>query len=215
MLFCNVHMLMLSQEDDDLASAMSMADFVFPDGAPIAWLQRRLGHKDADMMRGEWSVELLCEKAAEQGLSLGFFGATEDVVSALVKSLSCQFPGISIDYTYAPGVIGNPPGFDPELAESINTQQLDALFIGLGCPKQEKWATLYAPHLNCSLLAVGAAFDWLAGTTKKPPAWMERAGLAWLFRLIQNPSKMFHRYLIYNSKFIYQAAKLLLFKRPQ
>ena len=87
------------------------------------------------------------------------------------------------------------------------------LFVGLGCPKQEKWAARYGPELDCHVLAVGAAFDWLAGTTRKPPDWTEKAGLAWLWRLAQNPRRMWHRYLIYNTKFILKSAKLLTWDR--
>lgn len=212
--FCNVHMLMLAQEDPLLAQAMNCADLVFPDGAPIAWMQRRHGFAHARVFRGYQAVEALCAAASVAHQPVGFFGSTDAVLDALVKQLEGRFPGLKVDFALAPSQFSTSEiELDSSLVQEINAKNLRYLFVGLGCPKQEVWIDTYADSLNCSLLGVGAAFDWLAGTTRKPPGWMERFGLAWLYRLIQSPGKMWHRYLIYNSKFIFQAAKLLLPKR--
>lgn len=212
-LFCNVHMLMLSLEDPDLAAAMDQSDIVFSDGVPIAWLQRRQGAGDAAVLRGYESVRIICGLAAASGEPIGLFGSTTAVLDRLSANLQCQYPGLNIDYEFSPGELPEDSEINPSWVEQINRANLSVLMIGLGCPKQEKWAALYGPHLNCSLLAVGAAFDWLAGTTTKPPDWMEKRGLAWLFRLVQNPSRMFNRYMIYNSKFIFHVSKFLLSKQ--
>jgi N-acetylglucosaminyldiphosphoundecaprenol N-acetyl-beta-D-mannosaminyltransferase len=214
MYFCNVHMLMLSREDAVLASAMNSADFVFADGVPVAWLQRRMGDKEADVLRGEVAMELLCREAVSAGLAIGLFGSTQDVLRRLSDNLSESFPGLDVKFVLAPGKLDEDSPVDMDWVQQINASGVNALMIGLGCPKQEKWIALYAPHLNCSLLAVGAAFDWLSGNRAQPPYWMERLGLAWLFRLLQNPSKMFSRYMIYNSKFIYHVFRLLLGIKP-
>ena len=213
--FCNVHMLMLSLEDQNLASAMASADIIFADGVPVAWLQRRLGARDADVLRGYEAVELVCRQAADTDAAIGFLGSTDVVLQKLTANLEQKHKGLSINYIHSPGQINEDMDVDTSLVEQINAKQLYCLFIGLGCPKQEKWVSRYGPHLDCNLLAVGAAFDWLAGTTKKPPGWMERAGLAWLFRLFQSPGKMWHRYLIYNTKFMIMATKPLLWGRPK
>ncbi len=207
--FCNVHMLMLSQEDGDLESAMASADFVIPDGVPVAWLQRWLGEGSADVFRGYEAVEMLCSLAASSGRAVGFLGSTDKVLQGMTEQLKQRHADLNIDYLYSPPLLGEEIDPDPELVEQINSKNLACLFVGLGCPKQEKWVAAYGSHLNCNLLAVGAAFDWLAGTTAKPPAWMEQRGLAWLFRLAQNPRRMWYRYLIYNSKFVLKSAKLL------
>ncbi|NNK52264.1 MAG: WecB/TagA/CpsF family glycosyltransferase [Xanthomonadales bacterium] len=207
--FCNAHMLMLSREDEALAAAMVAADMVFADGVPVAWLQRRSGAPDADVLRGYEAVELICGETAGSDRKIGFLGSTEHVLAGLSKSLRERYPSLSIDYLHSPGMINDVIQPEGELIAQINGKNLHCLFVGLGCPKQEKWVQEYAPHLNCSLLAVGAAFDWLAGTTRKPPEWMEKSGLAWLFRLIENPAKMWHRYLIYNTKFMLASFKLL------
>lgn len=207
--FCNVHMLMLSQEEAMLASAMDTADLVIPDGVPISWVQHRLGVRNASVFRGYEAVNELCAVAANEGKSIGFFGSTEDVLSGLSANLKDQYRDLEIRYLKAPPPINIADlVVDDSLIETINSHNLNCLFIGLGCPKQEIWIKLYSPHLNCSLLGVGAAFDWLAGTIRKPPIWMEKYGLAWLFRLMQNPIGMWHRYLVYNSKFLFQLTRM-------
>ena len=211
--FCNVHMLMLSQEDDALAAAMDSADFVFADGVPLMWLQRALGHSDASVLWGYEAVNLICERSIREGKAVGFFGASDHVLSTLVLNLSKSFPGLKVCFTVAPPIIEQDSPLDPLLVEQINASGVNYLFVGLGCPKQEKWIHRYAPNLNCSLLGVGAAFDWLAGTTQMPPAWIERMGLAWIFRLLQNPKRMWRRYLIYNTKFVFSVFQLLVWDR--
>ena len=207
--FCNVHMLMLSREDAALSAAMVSADMVFADGVPVAWLQRRTGTADAGVLRGYEALEMICGEAARSGEKIGFFGSTENVLSRLSDNLRQKFPSLKIGFVHSPGPVGESIRPEPDLISQINAENLHALFIGLGCPRQEKWVATYAPHLNCNLLAVGAAFDWLAGTTRKPPDWMEKAGLAWFFRLMENPAKMWRRYMIYNTKFVLASLKLL------
>jgi N-acetylglucosaminyldiphosphoundecaprenol N-acetyl-beta-D-mannosaminyltransferase len=97
-----------------------------------------------------------------------------------------------------------------EELQTLRDSGIQWLFVGLGCPKQEKWVAKYGKELGCHTLAVGAAFDWLSGSVKKPPDWMERFGLAWVYRLFNNPRKMWSRYLIYNTKFLIKAGGLLI-----
>jgi len=207
--FCNVHMLMISQDDAALAEAMASANLLIPDGVPLAWLQRRLGHANSAVLRGYEAVRLLCAEAAASGKSVGFLGSTDEVLDAMAANLRHAYPGLEVALQYSPPISSEALVLDRAFMERINSQELFCLFVGLGCPKQEKWVARHAPELNCSLLAVGAAFGWLAGTTRKPPAWMERSGLGWLFRLVQNPRKMWHRYLVYNTRFIISSAVLL------
>ncbi len=207
-------MLMLAQKDDDLVAAMKAADFIVPDGVPIAWLQRRLGTGGAAVLRGYEAVNILCAQAAATGKPVGFLGSTEAVLEALSENLRQQHQGLEVGYLHAPPLMSDQFEVDSYLVKEINSQDLHCLFIGLGCPKQEKWIACYSPRLNCSVLAVGAAFDWMSGATKKPPRWVEHIGGAWFFRLLQDPRRMWHRYLIYNSLFVIKTVKLLLWERP-
>jgi N-acetylglucosaminyldiphosphoundecaprenol N-acetyl-beta-D-mannosaminyltransferase len=98
---------------------------------------------------------------------------------------------------------------DEEIA-ALKQSGIRWLFVGLGCPKQEKWIATYGKGLDCHTLGVGAAFDWLSGSVKKPPDWTERFGLAWVYRLFNNPRRMWSRYLIYNTKFLVRATAFLI-----
>lgn len=210
--FCNVHMLMLSQEDPMLAAAMDNADFVFADGVPIRWLQKRVTNSTAKTVWGWQLMEAICRHAVNNGQTIGLIGSTSEVMSALVENLETRFEGLSISYHYSPPYSPGELLSTKEELQSINAAGPTWLFVGLGCPKQEKWVNRYKSDLNCKILAVGAAFDWLAGASRKPPDWMEKRGLAWLYRLLQNPKKMWYRYLIYNTKFVIKSAGLLLKK---
>jgi N-acetylglucosaminyldiphosphoundecaprenol N-acetyl-beta-D-mannosaminyltransferase len=211
--FCNVHMLMLSQEDQVLAHAMESTDLILPDGVPVAWLQRRLGHPDAVFFRGETALEVVCERAASSDQPIGFYGSTSKVLDALVRNLRDRHPELRIEFAHPPPWMTGEIQVDPVLVEEINSHNLFCLFVGLGCPKQEKWVAAYSPYLNCNVLAVGAVLDWVAGAVPQPPPWIVKIGLAWLFRLLQNPKRMWYRYLKYNTKFIYMTARLLFYER--
>ncbi len=208
--FCNVHMLMLAQEDAALAAAMDQADWVFADGVPVAWLQRRVSGREAQVVRGYEVMLAVCERAAEQGEGVGLMGSTEPVMQALVENLRARFPALQVRYRRCPPQVQGELHSGPEDMQAIRAANIEWLFVGLGCPKQEKWVARHRAGMDCNVLAVGAAFDWLSGRVSKPPAWMERHALAWLYRLLQNPSKMWFRYLKYNTKFILKTSRLLL-----
>ena len=208
--FCNVHMLMLSQEDKVLAYAMKKADWVFADGVPVAWLQRRISGKNAKVIRGYEIMLAVCEQAASKGEKVGFIGSTDEVMKGLVSNLCEQFAGLTVAYQYCPPYMEGELISMPEELENIRDSQVQWLFVGLGCPKQEKWIATYKGELNCNILGVGAAFDWLSGHVKMPPKWMESSGLGWLYRLLNYPLKMWHRYLVYNSKFLFRVVKMTI-----
>ena len=212
-LFCNVHMLMLSQQDTVLAEAMDHADLVFADGVPVSWLQSRLFGQEAGTVRGYEVMLQLCRKAAGEGKRVGLFGSSPATLNALEQRLKVRFPGLEMAYTEAPPYVDGELITDPDTLEKINSAGLAYLFISLGCPKQEKWIYHNAEKLNCSLLGVGAAFEWLAGIEPMPPRWMKKAGLGWLHRLLRNPGRMWHRYLVYNPAFAVAAAGALWAKR--
>lgn len=208
--FCNVHMLMLAQEDPTLASAMENADVIFADGVPVAWLQSRVSGKDAKVIRGYEMTLAICQRAAANGEKIGFLGSTQDVMNGLVSKLSEQFEGLSVTYQYCPPFMqGELTSTQAEL-KALKESGIKWLFVGLGCPKQEKWIAKYKSELDCHILGVGAAFDWLSGKVSKPPDWMERFALGWLYRLVNNPSKMWHRYVTYNTKFILKSSRMML-----
>ena len=208
--FCNVHMLMLSQEDPVLATAMDHANWVFADGVPVAWLQSRISGKKAKVIRGYEIMLAVCERAAKMGGKVGFLGSTDEVMEGLVSNLCERYDGLSVVYQYSPPFMKDELTSTQEELQNIRESKVKWLFVGLGCPKQEKWIASYKGELNCNILGVGAAFDWLSGLVKMPPKWMESSGLGWLYRLLNNPLKMWHRYLVYNSKFLFRVIKMTI-----
>jgi len=208
-LFCNVHMLMLSQKDIVLTDAMDQADWVFADGTPVAWLQRRISKTDARVIEGYELLLAICSHSVLNNEKIGLLGSTHEVLNQLAEKLTQQFDGLDIVFSHAPEFMPGELVSPKAEIERINASGVDWLFVGLGCPKQEKWIAKYHPQLDCHVLGVGAAFDWLAGATAKPPIWMKKAGIAWLYRLFQNPRRMWYRYLFFNSQFIFRSVKLL------
>lgn len=211
MFFCNVHMLMLAQEDQVLAEAMNGADLVFADSAPIAWLQRRISGENAKYIPGYKIMFAIFERAVKNNENVGFLGSTPDVMQQLVRSLSDRFKGLPVTYQYSPPFMQGELVLTEQELQSLIRSDVKWLFVGLGCPKQEKWIHKYHNEIQCNILGVGAAFDWLSELTTKPPEWMEKYGLAWLFRFFQSPTRMFHRYLKYNTKFVLRVLKLTIF----
>ena len=203
-------MLMLSQEDRALADAMDSADWVFADGVPVSWLQSKISGKDAKVVRGHELMLAICERAARTGEKVGFLGSTEHVMERLVTKFCEQLKGLSVVYQYCPPFVKGELVSTAEELQAIRDSQVKWLFVGLGCPKQEKWIAAHKELLECNILGVGAAFDWLSGLTSMPPRWMEKIGLAWLYRLLHNPVKMWRRYFEYNSKFIVKVFGMLI-----
>lgn len=206
--FCNVHMLMLSQNDKALANAMDNTDWVFADGVPVAWLQGKVSGKNAKVIRGYEIMLAVCEHAARTGEKVGFLGSTDEVLNGLVSNLCERFQTLTVGYQNCPPFVKNELTSTPAELQSISDAQIKWLFVGLGCPKQEKWIAHYKGELNCNILGVGAAFDWLSGFENMPPHWMESAGLGWLHRLLNHPFKLWRRYIIYNSKFLIKVIKM-------
>jgi N-acetylglucosaminyldiphosphoundecaprenol N-acetyl-beta-D-mannosaminyltransferase len=161
--FCNVHMLMLAQEDPALANAMNNADIVFADGVPVAWLQSRVSGKDAIVIRGYEMMLAICQHAATNGEKVGFMGSTQNVMNKLISNLEEKFEGLPVAFQYCPPFMqGELTSTEAEL-KAIKDSGIKWLFIGLGCPKQEKWIAQYKDELDCNILGVRAAFDWLLG----------------------------------------------------
>lgn len=211
--FCNVHMLMLAQEDPVLAEAMNSADVVFADSAPIAWLQRRITGGKAEYIPGYKIMFAIFERAVKNNENVGFLGSTPDVMQQLAQSLKDRFKGLPVTYQYSPPFMQGELVLTEQELQNLVDAEVKWLFVGLGCPKQEKWILRYHDKTQCNVLGVGAAFDWLSELTTKPPEWMEKYGLAWLYRFFQNPVKMFQRYIKYNTRFIFRVIKLAIFRK--
>lgn len=200
----NVHMCMEVFDKKEFAEIVNNADFVIPDGRPIAWGQRLLGNTDAKQIRGEDITQAFCEKSNESSLRLGFYGGSSDELLEQVKAkLKRSFPNINIVYAFSPPF--RPLTEDERLSvvKDINDAEVDVLFVGIGCPKQEMWMAQNKNDLGCVMLGVGAVFDFISGQKKHAPKWVQKIGMEWFFRLCSEPKRLWKRYYVHNPRFVY------------
>ena len=197
----NVHVTMEAYDSAGFRAIVNGADVVTPDGMPLVWALRLFGVPEATQVRGTTLTVSILERAATAGVPVGFYGGTPSVSSLLLDVCRRRFPGLHIVYANAPPFRQLTTEEDAAILREINASGAGILFVGLGCPKQERWMALRKGSVNAVMLGVGAAFDFLVGKPEAP-AWMQRAGLEWLFRLATEPRRLWWRYAHHNPRFV-------------
>jgi N-acetylglucosaminyldiphosphoundecaprenol N-acetyl-beta-D-mannosaminyltransferase len=198
----NVHMAMEAHDSESFRQVVNRADLVTPDGMPLVWSLWLQGLRRATRVYGPNLTRHILAAAADEGMPVGFFGSSEEVLRALIKAAGRQYPGLRTAYAYAPPFRALAEREDAEIIRQINDSGAAILFVGLGCPKQECWMAAHRGQIRAPMLGVGAAFDFLAGAKPQAPVWMQAAGLEWLFRLMTEPRRLWVRYLKQNPRFI-------------
>ena len=206
----NVHMVMEAYDDPAFQTAVNSADLVAPDGMPLVWILRWLGHDVKERVYGPTLTLRVLEAATGRGVPVGFYGATPDVLAALIANMQRGFPGLNIAYSCPPPFRELTPDEDAAVVRNINASGVRILFVGLGCPKQERWMHQHKGRVRAVMLGVGAAFDFHAGMIPQAPAWMQGRGLEWLFRLCIEPRRLWKRYLKHNPRFAFFSTLQLL-----
>jgi N-acetylglucosaminyldiphosphoundecaprenol N-acetyl-beta-D-mannosaminyltransferase len=207
----NVHMCMEVFDSPEFESVVNNADFVIPDGRPISWAQKLLGHKNAEQVRGQDIMNELCRISGDKELNIGLYGGSSDVLlEQVIFKLKQRYPDINITFSYSPPFRPLTLNEDNAIISDINHADINVLFVGIGCPKQEIWMAEHKEQLNCVMLGVGAAFDFIAGSKNHAPKWMQKFGLEWLFRLCSEPTRLWKRYFKQNPRFIYHFYKQLI-----
>jgi N-acetylglucosaminyldiphosphoundecaprenol N-acetyl-beta-D-mannosaminyltransferase len=202
-----VYTVMMCAEDPAVMRAVNGADMVTADGMPVVWLQRR-HNPAAQRVYGPDVLLALAERTAASGVSHFFYGGQPGVAQALAERLHQRFPTLAIAGTHTPPIAPISPQPDPQAVALLNASGATIVWVGLGSPKQDLWMAQHRPLLHAPLLiGVGAAFDMLAGVKAQAPRWMQRSGLEWLFRLLQEPRRLGRRYLIYNPLFIWRVLR--------
>lgn len=192
------------QSDPAYRDVINQAGMTTPDGMPLVWLGRSRGKKQMARTYGPDLMKEVCGYGLTYGLRHYFYGGTAEGNQRLIARLSEQFPGLVIAGSCAPGILKIKERESSLMIESINKARPDVLWVGLGSPKQDYWMNLHRSLLDVPvIIGVGAAFDFLAGVKKQAPRWMQRSGLEWLFRLCCEPRRLWRRYLVGNSKFIW------------
>lgn len=207
--FANVHVVMEAQRDQAFLEVL-LDDAVLnvPDGMPLIWLGRALGFDLKRRVYGPDLMRAFCESAARKGYRHFFYGGAPGVPEQLASNIKTQYPGSKVVGMYSPPFRSMTQAEDDAVVAKINAAHPDVLWLGLGCPKQEKWAYEHRSRLHVPVIAsVGQAFDIYSGRVKQAPAWMRESGLEWFYRLITNPRRLWKRYLVYNSQFIFSLAR--------
>jgi N-acetylglucosaminyldiphosphoundecaprenol N-acetyl-beta-D-mannosaminyltransferase len=204
----NTHVVTLGRHDPEFGRALGKFDLLLPDGMPLVWCMNRIcGTRLGDRVYGP-TFMLRCLAATEGNEQHFLLGGSEDLLAALRAKLGEKFPKLQIAGAYAPPFGTWPDGEDERIIERIAESGARYVWVGLGCPKQELWIARNKERLPASVhCAVGAAFAFHAGRVKQAPAWMQRNGLEWMFRLLAEPHRLWRRYLVYNSLFAYYLAR--------
>ena len=197
------HMAMECFDSPDFRAIVNAADRVTPDGVPLVWALRALGVPGASRVYGPDLLPFLCAAAEREGVPVGLYGGTSAVLGQLQQRLRQRFPRLLIPFAWAPPFRSLDAQEDARVTETIEASGVGILFVGLGCPKQERWMAAHRERLPCVLVGVGAAFDFVAGTKPQAPGFLKGAGLEWLFRLCCEPRRLWRRYLIGNSRFLF------------
>lgn len=207
---CNVHSVVTARQDKAFAKVIREADMATPDGAPVAWLMRRLGVASQQRINGPDLMWRYCSEAAQRDESIYLYGGMPETLDILQRKLLVQFPGLKITGAYSPPYRQLTAEEDAAVVEAINASGAGTVWVSLGCPKQEQWMAEHRGRINAVMIGVGAAFDYHAGTTQRAPQWMQRNGLEWLHRVCSEPRRLWKRYLVTNTLFIYFAGRQLL-----
>ena len=200
--FANVHMLMEAHDKATFRDKINTADMVNPDGMPLVWALRLLGHRDARRVYGPDATEALLRAAERSQIPIGFYGGSDATLARLLCEVEKQYPGIRIVFTMSPPFRSLSAEEDEHIVKQIADSGARWLFVGLGCPKQEAWIISHRDRVPAVMLGVGAAFDFLAGSKPQAPRWMMRNGLEWVFRLLAEPRRLAGRYLKHNPRFV-------------
>lgn len=199
-----VHGVMTGVLDPEHARRLNGLDLVVPDGQPVRWALGWLhGRRLPDRVYGPELTLRAARALAAEGLSVYLYGSTPGVLERFARNLQAQFPGLRIAGSEASRFRQTTPDEQREVSRRIRDSGASAVFVGLGCPRQEVWAFEYRDLIGMPILAVGAAFDFHAGTLAQAPGALQRAGLEWLFRLFREPRRLWRRYALLNPLFVW------------
>lgn len=198
-----MHGVTEAQHDGKFKEILNAAELVVADGYPLVWLGRRKGF--ASLRRRVYGPELMeafCEQTARKGYRHFFYGGAPGVAKELAERFAERYPGLEVAGTYCPPFRAMTDEEDGEAVAAIEEARADIVWVGLSTPKQERWMFEHRERLSVPvLIGVGAAFDFHTGRVARAPDWMRENGLEWLFRLLQEPRRLWRRYLVYGSQF--------------
>jgi N-acetylglucosaminyldiphosphoundecaprenol N-acetyl-beta-D-mannosaminyltransferase len=204
----DVHALMESQSNPDIRRIYSDAALVTPDGMPLVWLLRRQGYSWANRICGPDLMPKILEYSAGRSIRHFFYGSTEDTLARLAERVRQKWPHTQIAGCLSPPFRPLSASEAERIDDAINGARPDIVWVGLGAPKQDRWMAEHRLKLDAPVLVgVGAAFDMMAGVVRRAPPWLRRTGCEWMYRLSQEPGRLWRRYLKANSQFVFMVLK--------
>jgi N-acetylglucosaminyldiphosphoundecaprenol N-acetyl-beta-D-mannosaminyltransferase len=198
----SVHMVMEAFDSLAFQRVVNGADLVTPDGRPLVWALKGLKAKGASQVRGTDLTTHVVDRAAREGVPIGLYGGTPELLESFVRVLEARFPGVRVVSRIAPPFRPLTSDEDEAITQQIIASEARILFVGIGCPKQEKWMAAHKERVPAVMLGVGAAFDFHTGRIRQAPRWMQAGGLEWVFRLAMDPRRLWKRYAKHNPRFV-------------
>lgn len=206
----NVHMLMESHWKPEFSSVLKSADIVAPDGMPLVWMMKLMGAREQNRVAGMDILLALCQLAAKQNISIFFLGSETKILQKMRSKLEHDFPDLEIadmvSLPFRPLTIAE----DEAIVQRINQSKAKLVLVSLGCPKQEYWMHNHKGKIQAVMIGLGGVFPVLAGVHKRAPLWIQNLGLEWLYRLVQEPRRLWRRYISTIPPFIWLCVKQLI-----
>lgn len=209
----NVHMLTEAYCHPELSDVLKSADLVTPDGMPLVWMLRLMGAHKQNRVAGMDILFSLCQLAPKRNISVFFLGSEPSILEKMRKKLECKFPELKIAGMEPLPFRPLTPAEDAAIIQKINQSGASLVLVSLGCPKQEYWMHQHKGKIQAVMIGLGGVFPVLAGEQKRAPQWIRESGLEWLYRLIQEPRRLWKRYSTTNTLFIWLALKQLLISK--
>jgi N-acetylglucosaminyldiphosphoundecaprenol N-acetyl-beta-D-mannosaminyltransferase len=209
----NAHSLVTATQEPEFAEVVRRADMATPDGVSVTWMLRWQGAPDQQRLTGPDLMWQYCEQAATRGEGIFLYGSSAATLERLQVKLLAAFPGLVIAGALSPPFRPLTAEEDEAQVRLINASGATTVWVGLGCPKQERWMAAHRGRIQAVMVGVGAAFDFHAGTIRRAPVWMQNIGLEWLHRVLSEPRRLWRRYLVTNTLFVVKAALQLVHRR--
>lgn len=199
----NVHTTVMAYEDNNYREIQNGGFMALPDGKPLSIVSKNRGFKEAERVTGPDLMDEIFRISEEKEYNHYFYGSTQETLNKLKEKLNEKYPKMKIAGMYSPPFRELSKEEDIEILNNINSTNSDFIWVGLGAPKQEVWMSKHKNKINGLMIGVGAGFDYHAGNISRAPRWMQSMSLEWLYRLLQDPKRLYSRYLTTNKKFIY------------
>lgn len=206
----NVHMLMEAHWNAEFSAVLKNADMVTPDGMPLVWMMKLMGIRKQNRVAGMDILLALCKSAPEQNMSIFFLGSETTILQKIRSKLEREFPRLQIADMVSLPFRPLTAAEDEAIVQRINHSQANLVLVSLGCPKQEYWMHNHKDKIQAVTIGLGGVFPVLAGVHKRAPLWIQNLGLEWLYRLVQEPRRLWRRYAYTIPPFIWLCLKQLL-----